>query len=57
MFAWWLDGITFDANVIKLKGTSTMTYPDGVTCTFETDFVAAIEKGRFDHGSVTCTSP
>lgn len=56
VFAWYIDGLIYDANVIKLDGTSTMTFPDGMTCTFDDNFVVAVDKGGYDHGSISCTT-
>jgi hypothetical protein len=57
VFAWYVDGLVYEANVIKLDGTSTMTFPDGMTCTFDSNFVVAADKGGYDHGSIACTNP
>ncbi|OUM45179.1 hypothetical protein B8W73_01635 [Arthrobacter agilis] len=57
VFEWYVDGLIFDAQTIKLKGTGTMGFPDGVECVFETDFIAVDDESKFDHGSVTCTFP
>ena len=57
VFASYTDGLFFEANVIKLDGTSSTTFPDGTTCVFDTDFLVAVEKARYDHGTLTCTSP
>jgi hypothetical protein len=57
VFEWYVDGLNFEARVIKVAGSSTMTFPDGMTCDFETDFVSVREQTKFDHGSVTCTTP
>jgi hypothetical protein len=57
VFAWWLDGLNFDPNVIKIDGTSTMTFPDGTTCIFVDDSISANDIDRYNHGSVTCTTP
>lgn len=56
VFAWYIDGLIYDANVIKLDGTSTMTFPDGMTCTFDDNFVVAGDRGGYDHGSISCTA-
>lgn len=55
VFAWYIDGLIYDANVIKLNGTSTMTFPDGRTCTFDDNFVVAADRGGYNHGSISCT--
>lgn len=57
IFEWYVDGQNFDAKVIKLKGASTMVFPDGMKCNFETDFIAIDDESKFDHGSVNCTLP
>lgn len=57
VFEWYVDGLIFDAQTIKLKGTGTMGYPNGMECVFETDFIAVDDESKFDHGSVTCTLP
>lgn len=57
VFEWYVDGLIFDAQTIKLKGASTMVFPDGVECVFETDFLAVDDESKFDHGSVNCTLP
>ncbi|WP_247048728.1 hypothetical protein [Arthrobacter rhizosphaerae] len=57
VYAWYVDGLIYEANVIKLDGTSTMTFPDGRTCTFDSNFLVAVEKGGYDHGSISCTGP
>ena len=56
VFEWYVDGLTFEASVIKLDGSSTMTFPDGMTCNFETDSLSVKEETKFDHGSVTCVT-
>ena len=57
VFASYIDGLFFEANVIKLDGTSTTTFSDGTTCIFETDFLSGTEDLRYDHGTLTCTAP
>jgi hypothetical protein len=57
VFEWYIDGLNFQAKVIKLKGASTMVFPDGMECNFETDFIAIRDESKFDHGSVSCTLP
>ena len=57
VFEWYVDGLNFDAQTIKLKGTGTMGFPDGMECIFETDFIAVDDESKFDHGSVACTLP
>lgn len=57
VYEWYVDGLNFEARVIKLAGSSTMTFPDGMTCDFVTDSVSVREQTKFDHGSVTCTAP
>ena len=57
VFEWYVDGLNFEARVIKLQGSSTMTFPDGMTCDFVTDLISVKEETKFDHGSVTCTLP
>jgi hypothetical protein len=57
VYEWYVDGLTFEAKTIKLAGSSTMVFPDGMTCNFETDFLSVRDEIRFDHGSVTCTAP
>jgi len=57
VFEWYVDGLNFEARVIKLDGSSTMTFPDGMTCNFETSSISVKEETKFDHGSVTCVIP
>jgi hypothetical protein len=57
VFEWYVDGLIFDAQTIKLKGASTRVFPDGTQCVFETDFLAVDDESKFDHGSVNCTLP
>jgi hypothetical protein len=57
VFEWYVDGLNYEARVIKLDGSSTMTFPDGTTCNFETDLMSVKEETKFDHGSVTCVTP
>lgn len=57
VFEWYVDGLNFEPKIIKLKGANTMTFPDGMECTFETDFISVKEETKSDHGSVTCTVP
>lgn len=49
--------IYFDPNVVKIDSESTSVYSDGMTCTFDMDYVAANNGGGYDHGSVSCTLP
>jgi hypothetical protein len=57
VFEWYVDGLDFQAKVIKLEGASTMVFPDGMECAFDTDFIAIRDETKFDHGSVSCTLP
>lgn len=57
VFEWYVDGLNFEARVIKLKGTATTVFPGGMECIFETDFIAVEDESKFDHGSVTCILP
>ncbi|UKA52447.1 hypothetical protein LFT45_11770 [Arthrobacter sp. FW305-BF8] len=40
------------SGVVIMQGQSEFS-----TCVFETDFLSAIEKVRYDHGTLTCTAP
>jgi hypothetical protein len=57
VYEWYVDGYNYDPRVIKLKGESTQTRPDGMECTFTVDELSVERVQKFNHGSVTCTLP
>jgi hypothetical protein len=55
VFAYYESPWFYEPNVIKTNATSVYAFPDGATCTFVSDSISVLDKGRYNRDTVTCT--
>ena len=51
------DGVLYyDAKVTRVDGSDVLSFPDGLTCVLDTNFVEANVSGGYNHSTGVCTT-